>query len=381
MSRTTGFTTDDHRWMQRAMALARRGEGRVEPNPMVGCVLVRDGVVLGEGWHRAFGRPHAEVEALRACVVDPRGATAYVTLEPCCHFGKTPPCVGALIDAGIARVVLPFLDPHPLVSGGGAAALKKAGIRVQTGLLRDAAANLLAPFLTRVRFGRPYVIAKWAQSLDAKLATRSRASRWISGEESRRLIHRLRARVDAVLIGSNTLLRDNPLLTAREVPLRRVAARIVLDARLRTPETCQLVKTAADASVIVFTSRTAADSPKAKRLRRRGVEVFSLPFRSGRWSWSTLGAVLADRGMTNVLIEGGAAVLESAFAAGVVDEAWVFVAAKWLGGGGAPSIRFPSVARPDQSAPHSVELRAVGRDAWFRCRLRDPRSLLARPSR
>ncbi|GAF88580.1 unnamed protein product, partial [marine sediment metagenome] len=207
----------DHRMMARAIALARRGEGHVEPNPMVGCVIVRNRRSIGEGYHRRFGGPHAEIEALLACTRDPQGATVYVSLEPCCHHGKTPPCTDALIAARVARVVVAARDPNPVVRGRGIRRLRTAGIDVETGVLEGEAAEVLAPYATRVRLYRPFVIAKWAQSLDGKLATRTGHSQWISCEASRRRVHRLRARVDAILVGCGTVLADDPLLTARGV--------------------------------------------------------------------------------------------------------------------------------------------------------------------
>lgn len=316
----------DERMMRRALALARRGEGRVEPNPMVGCVIARGGRVLGEGFHRRFGGAHAEVEALRACARKPRGATAYVTLEPCCHFGKTPPCADALIQAGIAEVVIPTLDPNPEVRGGGVRRLRAAGISVRTGMLAGEATSLLAPFLTRVLLGRPYVIAKWAQSLDGMLVAAPGQSRWISGAQSLRTVHRLRARVDAVLVGVGTVLADDPMLNARGVTVKRLATRVVLDTRLRTPLHSKLTATAPAIPTLVFTSLAAAKGRSAIALRRRGVDVVSAATVGRRLKLSVVLAALADRGMTNILVEGGPGVLTSFFSADLVDEAAVFVA-------------------------------------------------------
>ena len=280
-------TLFDREIMARAIALAKRGEGRVEPNPMAGCVVVRRGRIITTGYHRRFGGPHAEIEALRACGENPRGATVYVSLEPCCHYGKTPPCTQALIEAAISKVVIAVGDPSPEVSGRGIRQLRSAGITVQTGVLANEAHELLAPFTTRVRLGRPFVIAKWAQSLDGRLATPAGDSQWISCEASRRRAHRLRGRVDAVLVGSQTVLIDDPLLTARGVPVRRRATRVVLDSRLRLPNTCQLVATSKDIPTLVVTTTAKAATRKAESLRRDGVEVVSCRSRNGR-------VVLAD---------------------------------------------------------------------------------------
>src|SRR3972149_2407368 len=223
------MTELDESRMRRALALAKRGEGRVEPNPMVGCVIVRNGRVIGEGYHRRFGGPHAEIEALESCT-------------------------DGLIRAGIARVVTPLRDPNPAVNGRGLRRLRTAGIMVTTGVLAAEAAEGLAPFLTRIRLGRPYVIAKWAQSLDGQLITPPGESMWISSEASRRTTHRLRARVDAILVGVGTVLADDPLLTARGVPLRRRALRVVLDAKLRIPLSANIVSSSKSTPTLVLTT-------------------------------------------------------------------------------------------------------------------------------
>lgn len=360
----------DLRMMRRAIALARRGEGRVEPNPMVGCVIVRAGRVLGEGYHRRFGRAHAEVEALRACGRTPRGAEVYVSLEPCCHVGKTPPCTTTLIEARVRRVVVAHRDPHSVVGGRGLRALRRAGIVVEVGLLRDEAASVLAPYLTRMIHHRPYVIAKWAQSLDGKLATRIGDSQWISGERSRRAVHRLRARVDAVLVGSNTVLKDDPRLTARDVPVRRVALRVVLDTRLRTSPTCRLVSTAGEVPTLIFTAKQHAKSAKALRLARRGVEVVASSVRKNRLVLDSCLRQLADRGVTNLLVEGGAHVLTSFFTQGLVDEAHVYVAPRLIGGRGAPSVMANvGIGRVgDTLTARSLRVRRSGDDQCFEMR-------------
>jgi diaminohydroxyphosphoribosylaminopyrimidine deaminase/5-amino-6-(5-phosphoribosylamino)uracil reductase len=318
--------------MSRAITLARRGEGYVEPNPMVGCVIVRRGRIIGEGYHRRFGGPHAEINALRACRINPRGATVYVSLEPCGHFGKTPPCVDALIAARVGRVIAAFRDPNPLVSGRGFRKLQDGGIRADCGLLEAEAKELIAPFSTRVKLGRPYLIAKWAQSLDGKLGTSSGDSKWISCAESRRRVHRLRARVDAILVGSDTVLKDDPLLTARDVPVRRVALRAVLDGRLRISEACRLVVTAKRVPTLVFTGYSRATSRKADRLRAKGIDVVECAARRGRLSLIHCLRELHLRGATNVLVEGGPRVLSSFFESRLVDAAYIFVAPIFIGG-------------------------------------------------
>lgn len=375
-SRTTtrtgdAFTAFDREMMARALRLARRGEGYVEPNPMVGCVVVRKGRIIGEAYHHRYGRPHAEVEALRSCTESPRGATVYVTLEPCRHFGKTPPCTDALIEAKVARVIAATRDPNRSVSGGGAAILRRAGIDVRFGLLEAEALELMAPFFTRVLLRRPYVIAKWAQSLDGKLATVTGDSKWISCEASRHEVHKLRARMDAIIVGSETVLKDDPLLTARGVKVKRVAARVVLDGRLRMPERGKLAMTAGETPTIVFTTPDRAGSAKARRLARRGVEVLPCPVKSERLDVLTVLGSLFARGMTNVLVEGGAALISGFLRADLVDEAWVFVAPKLIGGREAPAVLsdLPARRMSDARAPRSMSVRRLDGDLLYRLRL------------
>lgn len=357
--------------MRRAIMLARRGEGRVEPNPMVGCVITRGGRIIGEGHHRGFGRPHAEVEALRRCHGDPRGARVYVSLEPCCHQGKTPPCSAALIEAGVGETVVGTIDPNPLVGGRGVQRLRRAGIAVRVGVCKREAAALIAPYATRLRLYRPYVIAKWAQSLDGKLATHRGESRWISSGASRRQVHRLRARVDAVLVGCSTVRADDPLLVAREVPLRRRAMRVVLDGRLRIPERCRLVGTAGAYPTLVMTTSARARSPKADRLRRRGVEIVRLRGRRGRLALYDVLATLARRDVTNLLAEGGPAVLTRLFDDDLVDEAHVYVAPILVGGTTAPGpLGGLGAARLTEAIhPHSVSARRCGCDTVYRLKI------------
>jgi len=319
-------TNIDESMMLRALSLAKRGEGFVEPNPMVGCVIVRGGRIIGEGWHRRFGGPHAEINALRSCTESPRGATVYVSLEPCCHSGKTPPCTDTLIAAKVAEVVAPFPDPNPLVAGRGFWALRAAGIKVRIGIAPAPASARIVPFVTRVKKNRPFVILKWAQTQDGRLAASPGESRWISCGESRRWVHRLRARVDAILVGSGTVLADDPLLISRGVPIRRVARRVVLDARLRIPMKGRLVATGQSVSTQVFTTRARARSPKAEKLRGNGVSVQSLPIRNGSLHLPSALRRLAGQQVTNLLVEGGPTMLNSFLSADLADRIVVFIA-------------------------------------------------------
>ncbi len=323
----------DERLMRRALELARRGQGRVEPNPMVGAVIASPaGEVIAEGWHEHFGGPHAEAGALVRAGTAARGATLHVTLEPCCHHGKTPPCTAAIVAAGIARVVVAVGDPFPAVAGGGIAALQAAGIQVEVGLLDVEARRLTAPFRTLVTQGRPWVIAKWATSLDGRLAAPAGGDRWISSPESLALVHELRGRVDGVLVGVGTAVADDPLLTARPEGPRR-ATRIVLDGGARLPLAAALVRSARAWPVLVAVGPD-ADSGRIAALEAAGCEVWRGIEADPHERLTSLLAELGRRRFTNLLVEGGAAVLGSLFAGGLVDEIHAFTAAKILGGSG-----------------------------------------------
>ena len=316
----------DHDYMARALELAARGRGAVEPNPLVGAVVVRDGTVVGEGWHQKFGQAHAEVDALDKAGEAARESTLYVTLEPCCHFGKTPPCTEAVIRAGVNRVVAAMLDPFPKVSGQGASRLREAGIVVEVGVGEATARRLNAPYLKRLRTGRPWVIAKWAMTLDGKIATRTGASKWITGEAARVRVHELRGRMDAIIVGKGTLFADDPLLTARPSG-PRTAARVVLTATGEgLPTSCRLLETADAAPILVIT--TPAGAAQLSTWRDRGAEVVALSDAEVKSVLTELGR----RGMTNVLVEGGAGTLGGFRDAGEIDEVFAFVAPKLFGG-------------------------------------------------
>ena len=317
--------------MARALELAERGRGLVEPNPMVGCVIVDDTEqIVGEGYHKHFGAAHAEIEALRVAGTRARGATMYVTLEPCCHQGKTPPCTQAILAAGVKRVIAAMQDPFPRVAGGGLAELEAAGIEVFIGLLEEQARALNAPYLKLVETGRPWVIAKWAMTLDGKLATRTGQSKWISSHASREIAHELRGRMDAIIVGRATALADDPLLTARPRGAR-VATRIVLDSNASLPATSQLASTARNSPVFVAVAETAPLADR-ERLQAAGCEIFVT---TGDDPAKRLGSLLQELGrlrMTNVLVEGGAKLLGSLFDLQALDEVHVFVAPKLIGG-------------------------------------------------
>jgi diaminohydroxyphosphoribosylaminopyrimidine deaminase/5-amino-6-(5-phosphoribosylamino)uracil reductase len=330
------FSPQDRQWMRRSLALAARGRGRVEPNPMVGCVLVKDAAVIAEGYHRQFGGPHAEVDALRQAGERARGSTAYVTLEPCCHIGKTGPCTDALLAAGVARVIAAMADPFPQVAGKGLQILQQAGMQAAVGLCEQEARQLNAPYLKRLATGRPWVILKWAQSLDGKMATQTGRSQWITGPESLREAHRIRSVVDAVVVGAGTVAADDPQLTSRLVRARRVARRVVVDGRLRIGLDSRLVRTARDVPVTIASTQAAVDEQPGKvdSLRQAGCEVLVLPtIASGRVDLGALLDWFGGQKATNVMVEGGGHLLGQFLDQQLADEVDIFIAPMLIGGG------------------------------------------------
>lgn len=339
LSKANLKSSADH--MSRALQLARQGEGCVEPNPMVGCVIVQSDVqndiekdrVVGEGYHEQFGGPHAEVNALAMAGEQATGATAYVTLEPCSHTGKTPPCADALIKAGIAKVVIACEDPNPQVNGNGIARLREAGIECLVGDGKQRAEALLAPFRKLMLTGRPWVIAKWAMSEDGKMATPPGASPWISGEASQRIVHTIRGRVDGVLVGAGTLLADDPMLNARPAGPRQ-AMRIVLADDRPLPEERKLFQSASDSSLGSVFLAVGENYPNdlAKQHKQAGVEVWRYETSTKVSPAAQLLAELGRRQLTNLLVEGGSKLLDNWFNEELVDEAHVFIAPKTIGG-------------------------------------------------
>ena len=324
----------DARWMASALRLARKAIGRTAPNPMVGAIVIKHGRLVGAGYHRKAGSPHAEIEAIRRASAKARGATLYSTLEPCNHTGRTPPCCDAILKAGIARVVVAAVDPNPITNGRGIVRLRRAGLRVVTGVLRDEADALNAPFRKAMVSHLPHTIAKIGQSLDGKIATRLGESRWITSPSSRRLAHRLRREVDAILVGVNTVLRDDPQLTARGVRARHGRpVRVIVDSRLRIPVTARCLRSSGAPAVIATTVRV---HPNLARLRARGVEVICLPAQRMRVPLRRLFSILARRGIHSVLIEGGGEVLASALAERLVDRIVWCIAPILIGGRTAP---------------------------------------------
>ncbi|OYP28364.1 bifunctional diaminohydroxyphosphoribosylaminopyrimidine deaminase/5-amino-6-(5-phosphoribosylamino)uracil reductase RibD [Rhodopirellula sp. MGV] len=348
VSSQAATTHRDELWMRKAIALAELGEGFVEPNPMVGCVIIKDGQCIGQGYHQRFGGPHAEIEALRSLnsPADAESATAYVTLEPCCHHGKTPPCSQALIDAKIGRVVIAMQDPFPKVAGGGLAQLRDHGIDVTVGVQEVQAKRLNAPYLKRLRTGQPWTIAKWAMTIDGRVATTSGESQWISGPQSRSHVHRLRGRVDGILVGMGTVLADDPMLNARLTDADgnpatppRVAKRMIFSRGRLPPVDSKLVQSAKDIPTYLFTSPFVNPDERAQ-LESLGIICFaendSLPDILGRCASGLPGQEPA----TNVMIEGGPNLMASLIGESadecLIDEIHAYVGPKLFGGATAP---------------------------------------------
>ena len=330
----------DRRFMQLALMLGRRGQGRTWPNPAVGAVVVRDGVIVGRGWTQPGGRPHAEPEALRRAGEAAQGATLYVTLEPCSHVGKSPPCVDAIIAAGIARVVSAIEDPNPEVAGQGHAKLRAAGIKVDVGLGAEEAARDHAGHFRRVRDKRPHVILKLAVSPDDKIAAAGHTPVAITGEAARTQVHLLRAQCDAILVGIGTVLADDPLLTCRLPGMEaRSPVRVVLDRALRIPGTSRLVHSARETPLWVVTSEL-AEAAAAMKLGAAGAQVIRVSTTTSPPGLDVLAVLhaLAVRGITRLMVEGGARVASSFVAAGLVDEVWLLRGSETVGAGGVAAL-------------------------------------------
>ncbi len=349
--------------MQLALQLARRAAGQTSPNPMVGAVVVKVNRVIGQGYHRRAGLPHAEIEALHRAGTAARHATLYVTLEPCNHYGRTLPCCDAIIASGISHVVVASRDPNPITNGRGLKRLRQAGIRVTTGILEQQASILNAPFFKAMRTGLPWVIAKIGQSLDGRIATRTGQSRWITHPQARRFGHRLRAQVDAILVGCKTVQRDNPLLSARISGARSDRpVKVVVDSHLHLSPTARCFSARSAAASLVAT--TVSASEKKRAWKRRGIEVLVLPARHGRVPLRALCRALVRRGLQSVLIEGGGEVLASAFEARLVDRAILCVAPILIGGRDTPgSIGGRGISRLTQAIRlEDVNIRRLGPD-------------------
>ncbi len=323
--------SNHHHFMQLALNLARKGEGRTAPNPPVGAVIVNAGNIVGEGFHPQAGEPHAEIFALRQAGTKAQGADIYVTLEPCSHHGKTPPCADALIAAGIKSVYIGIIDPNPQVAGRGIEKLRKAGIEVQTGILESECRHLIKPFRKHILTGLPYTIYKAAMTLDGNTATTTGDSQWVSGEESRMQVHQLRDRVNAIMVGIGTVMSDDPLLNTRLPdgpgcdPLR-----VVVDSQLRISPGCRMLKQKSAAKTLIAT--ISSDQRKISALQSIGAEVVLLSADSGQVSLPALWKELGQRNIQKLLLEGGAQLAEAALNKGLIDQLMLFVAPKLLGG-------------------------------------------------
>lgn len=357
---------EDEFWMRRALRLARKRLGFTSPNPPVGAVIVKEGTLAAEGYHEGTGKPHAEAIALAKAGEKAKGATLYVTLEPCDHYGRTPPCTDAIIAAGIQRVVVGTLDPNPIVNGRGIARLRAAGIEVAIGVLEAEAKDLIAPFAKFITQQMPFVTLKLAMSADGKIATCTRQSQWLTGEEARRYAHCLRLEHDAVMVGVGTVLADDPQLTVRLVRGKgKQPVRVVVDSLARTPPTAKVIRAAETPCIIAVTEK--APESRVRKLRHAGAEVWRLPpDKQGRVSLPELLKKLAERDIVSVLVEGGSELAGSLVAQRLIDRVVFFIAPVLLGGNKAvPAIGGEGIANLDEALRlKDVRWRRLGQD-WL----------------
>jgi diaminohydroxyphosphoribosylaminopyrimidine deaminase/5-amino-6-(5-phosphoribosylamino)uracil reductase len=340
------MTTTDTKYMKRALTLARKGIGKTSPNPAVGCVVVKNGTIVGEGWHKKAGGPHAEIHALEMAGDAARGADVYVTMEPCCHTGKTPPCSEALIKAGVKRVIAGMSDPNPLVSGGGLAALKQAGIKTICGVLEEDCRNINLPFIKHVTTGLPYVTYKCAMTLDGNIATITGESRWISCEDSRKYVHRMRARSDAVMVGVDTVIADNPHLTVRHVRGKN-PLRVIVDTRLRTPESVIVLSDKLSSKTIIATTEI---NPRVHlRYLKQGATIIICEELDSRVSMKDLLQKLGAMGVQSIMLEGGSRLAGDMLQHDLLDELVFFVAPKIIGNNGFAPFTLQGITSMDQA--------------------------------
>ena len=325
----------DEKYMTLALELAEKGRGRVEPNPMVGSILVKDGRIIGKGYHQVFGGAHAEVHAIREGGENCKGATLYVSMEPCAHFGKTAPCVDAIIKAGIKRVIAAVADPNPITCGKGIQILQGSGIEVQLGVMESQAKRLNAPFFKLMKKGLPYTVVKWAMSLDGKIATHTGDSKWITSEESREYVHTIRGQVDGIMVGINTVLRDDPLLTCR-LKGGRNPKRIIIDSNASLPLHSRLVKTIHESEIIVAVNRS-AQRENIERLDQLGCKIIQTGNENNLVDLKEVFRRLGEMQLTNILVEGGSSIITSVIEDRLADKIMVFIAPIIIGGYGARS--------------------------------------------
>ncbi len=327
----------DIQYMQRAIEMASRARGRTSPNPMVGAVIVKDGQIIGEGYHQKAGTPHAEIHALQSAGPEASGATLYVSLEPCCHHGRTPPCTEAVIKAGIKRVVIAVLDPNPKVAGKGLEILQQAGMETEVGVMQEAAVQLNEVFFKYIQSRMPFVALKTAMTLDGKIAAYTGDSRWITGADARNYVHHLRNTYDAILVGIGTVLADNPQLNTRlDEEKGRDPIRIIIDSNLELPIDSIIARSSKEQPTIVFCG-TNSDEKKAQQLAPLGVDIIKLDLEEGKVPLPEVMSILAGREITSILVEGGSEINASFINKGLVDKLYWFIAPKVVGGRGAPS--------------------------------------------
>lgn len=351
----------DEEYMREAIELAERGRGWTAPNPVVGAVIVKDGRIIGRGYHRRCGEAHAERNALADCREDPAGATLYVTLEPCCHYGRTPPCTEAILEAGIGRVVIGAADPNPLVAGKGIKLLGQQGVRVEAGVLRGLCEEQNRIFFHYIKTGRPYVTFKYAMTLDGKIATASGASKWITGEAAREQVQRLRYERRGIMVGVGTVLADDPRLNCR-LPDGRDPVRIICDTGLRTPPDAGIVRTAGRQTTIIATA--CGDAGRQEGYKRAGCELLVLPRQEDGIDLQALMEALGKRGIDSILLEGGGTLGAAALRAGIVQEVYAYIAPKVFGGAGAKTpVEGIGVRTPQEAYRLSdIRVRPVGED-------------------
>lgn len=353
---------NDREYMESAIELAEKGRGYTNPNPLVGAVIVKKGRIIGRGYHEKCGGLHAERNALASCTEDPKGAAIYVTLEPCCHYGRTPPCTEAIIGSGLAKVFVGSRDPNPLVSGKGVKRLRDAGIEVVTDFLKEECDALNPVFFHYITHKTPYVVLKYAMTMDGKIATATGASKWITGEAARENVHRDRHRYMAIMTGTGTVIKDDPLLTSR-IPGGRNPIRIICDTTLQTPLTAKVINTTDEAATIIATSCT--DKARQQPYIERGVRILEIPkAQDGHLSLPHLMKALAEDGIDSILLEGGGALNWSALAGGIVTKVQAYIAPKIFGGETARTpVGGTGIAFPDQAFRlHHQKITTIGDD-------------------
>ncbi len=361
-------------YMRRAIELAKKGIGHVNPNPLVGAVIVKDGRIIGEGYHARYGDLHAERSAIKNLTESAEGSTIYVTLEPCCHQGKQPPCTEAILEQKIVRVVIGSRDPNPLVAGKGAAILRSAGVQVEEDFLREECDAINPVFFHFITTKRPYVRMKYAMTADGKIATRTGASKWITGEKAREEVQLMRAECTGIMAGIGTVLADDPMLNVR-IPGKRSPVRIICDSSLRIPLNSQLVKTAGEYPLITACACREEDpsaAEKRKKLEQAGVTVWNLPDREGRVDLQALMQKLGEKNIDSVLLEGGGGLNDSALQAGIVSEVNVFVAPKLFGGRESKSpVEGIGVSLPSEAVQMDLQqVKQIGDDLLLQYRIR-----------